>query len=97
MPQPLRSESAETSSCTLLFVVARHRRDLCASLTRDFSGIPGFRIVIDRRRTDRRREIGTSARLERRRRQRRTRGVDHELVTVGFAIVAVPVATDIAV
>jgi hypothetical protein len=82
------SDDVASAQLALLFVVARHRRHLCASLLRDFGGLPGFRIVIDRRRSERRGRLSAPVHRDRRLAARRRRGIDHELVTVGFAIIA---------
>jgi hypothetical protein len=89
MSESLSPKRSESSAVTLLFIVARHRRDLCATLTRDFGSVPGFRIIVDRRRADRRLRAGAAPGPERRHRARRGHRIDHDLLTVGFAVVQI--------
>ena len=71
-----------------LFIVARDQPDLWAHLAREFRGEPGVEVLLDRRRTERRRSARPTA-DDRRRRDRRERPpVDQDLAVMNFALVA---------
>ena len=71
-----------------LFIVARDQPDLWAHLAREFSGESGVQVLLDRRRSDRRRATQPAS-SERRRSERRARPpVDRELAAMNFALIA---------
>lgn len=70
-----------------ILVVARTQQSLYEYLCQDFAEDPDVRVVIDRRRGERR-QRGEAWSAERRRNERRTRpAIDDKLESVGFAIV----------
>ena len=70
-----------------ILVVARTQPSLYDYLCQDFAGDPDVRVVIDRRRGERR-QRGEQWSTDRRRNERRTRPpIDHKLQSIGFAIV----------
>jgi hypothetical protein len=71
-----------------IFIVAWNRPDLWDYWKRWFSGVETVDVVLDRRRGERRR-VPRAVEPERRQTERRSQpGVDDELRTAGFAIVA---------
>jgi hypothetical protein len=73
----------------LIFIVARDRKDLFASLSRTFAGDDLVDIVIDRR-TKERRRTPLAPETERRRKDRRIRdATDRRLRARGYAVIAV--------
>ena len=70
-----------------LLVVARHRRELYEEIKRAFAGHESVEVVLDRRVSERRRSK-EAPRLDRRRRNRRSRsGIDEPLRTIGWSLV----------
>jgi hypothetical protein len=73
----------------LVFIVARDRQDLFASLRRTFAGDDSVEVVMDRRRGERR-NVAIEPGAERRRRERRTNPeIARALATRGYAVVGV--------
>jgi hypothetical protein len=71
-----------------LFIVAKEHPELCAHLEREFVGEDGVRVVLDRRRTDRRRIRAVIPGEDRRRTDRRSNpGLQQELAALNFALV----------
>ena len=69
-----------------IYVVARDRRDLYESLRGEFAGQADVRVVVDRRRGERRRSARGSAGDVRRLDRRQQADLDAELRTVGSFI-----------
>jgi hypothetical protein len=71
----------------LLFIVSRHQPDLYAYLCRQFAAEPDMKVVLDRRRGERRREPAPSPEIAERRRgdRRQNNDVAHQLLTMGYA------------
>ena len=70
-----------------ILVVARTQPSLYEYLCQDFAEDPDVRVVMDRRRGERRRS-GEAWLAERRRKERRTQpAIDDKLQSIGFAIV----------
>ncbi|HEU5192671.1 MAG TPA: hypothetical protein VFX14_23570 [Methylomirabilota bacterium] len=71
-----------------LFIVTREEPELWAHLKREFVNEEGVVVMLDRRRTDRRRSGATWGGTERRRLDRRVHpSIRHELNTLNFALV----------
>lgn len=72
-----------------LFIVARDQPHLLEQLKRDFAGVEGIEVMLDRRKARRRR---SSAKVmpERRRTERRLQQIVAELSSIGFSVVVVP-------
>lgn len=75
---------------TTLFVVARERHDLYASLVRTFETDEAVRVILDRRLGERRRRLEARA-VDHRRGARRARPeVDTQLRSRGWALLSLP-------
>ncbi len=71
----------------LLFVVARDQPELWDCWTQWFSGIPHVRVILDRRRGERRRQVEAHGPERRQTDRRRHPGIEAELRSVGFDII----------
>ncbi len=77
---------------TTLFIVARERHDLYASLVRTFEVDEGVRVILDRRLGERRRRLAAPA-VDHRRGERRARPeVDAQLRSRGWALLSLPLS-----
>lgn len=72
-----------------LFIVARERSEVYGSLNRNFTGVEGVEVVLDRRQVERRRGA-EGVGVEQRRDERRTHQMDADLNSLGFAVVSGP-------
>ncbi len=72
-----------------LFIAARDRSEVYGSLKRNFTGVEGVEVILDRRQGERRRG-GEVLGVERRRGDRRTHKIDADLNSLGFAVVSGP-------
>lgn len=70
-----------------LLVVARDRREFWDCWTQWFSGIPHVRVILDRRRGERRRRVKAHQPERREADRRHHPGIDAELRSVGFDII----------
>jgi hypothetical protein len=72
-----------------LFIVSRQQPDLYSYLSREFSGEPEVRVILDRRQGERRQGNGHAGDIvERRQAQRRASDETHtKLASVGYAFV----------
>jgi len=71
-----------------LFIVTREEPELWAHLKREFVNEEGVVVMLDRRRSDRRRSGAAWGGTERRRLDRRVHpSIQHELNTLNFALV----------
>jgi hypothetical protein len=73
----------------LVFIVARERKDLFASLTRTFADDPAVEVVLDRRGGERRRAAAAPATDRRRRDRRANADVERAVRERGYAVVGV--------
>jgi hypothetical protein len=73
----------------LIFLVSPAHRELYASLTRTFAQDDTVQVVLDRRRTDRRRKGEHVAGDRRRVERRRNTDVQHKLTARGYAVVGI--------
>jgi hypothetical protein len=71
----------------LLFIVSRHQPDLYAHLCRQFAAEPDMKVVLDRRRGERRRDSAPRPDSAERRQGDRRQNIDvaHQLLTMGYA------------
>lgn len=72
-----------------LFIVARDRSEVYGSLNRNFTGMEGVEVVLDRRQVERRLGV-EGVGVERRRDERRTHQMDADLNSLGFAVMSGP-------
>jgi hypothetical protein len=68
-----------------LFIVARSNSELYQLLTEELSGAQKIKVILDRRRDERRRLRGLSA-AERRQDERRRSAIDEDLQNWGLAV-----------
>ena len=71
----------------LIFVVARSRLDRYEELRQQLEDWPDVRVILDRREGERRKPNGTSAGVERRRRERRHRLDSDSYLKLGWSVV----------
>lgn len=80
-------KTRERKLTELLFIVARDRRELWDCWTQWFSGIPHVRVILDRRRGERRRQVKAHQPERRQTDRRRQAGTDAGLRSAGFEII----------
>jgi hypothetical protein len=73
----------------LVFIVAPGQQELYASLNRTFAGDDTVRVVLDRRRGERRRTPAATAAERRQRDRRKDARIDRQLRERGYAVVGV--------
>lgn len=79
---------ATTANAQHYIIVARDREPLYRHLSEGLAGNPSIRVILDRRRGDRPPQAGETP-SERRRAERRWRGIDEQLRVLGWAVVRI--------
>ena len=88
----IRRTAEDVAIAKHLLVVARDRRELYEEIKRAFAGHETVQVILDRR-VSQRREKKNSARLDRRRNERRSRSaMDEQLRTIGWSLVLLDLA-----